>query len=110
MAAASETIQTIARLMPLADVLAAVDLAVKPVALRTLDVTAAAGRMLAADAVAAAAAGRGARAHRRLGARADATLGAGGYAPVQLLHPPHRIGSRAAAGHPTPTAWRRSTR
>jgi len=52
MAAASDTIQTIARLTPLAEVLATVDSDVKPVTPRTLDVAAAAGRVLATDAVA----------------------------------------------------------
>ena len=54
MAAASETTQSIARLTPLTDVLAMVDLRVKPVTPRTLDVTAAGGRTLAADALASA--------------------------------------------------------
>ena len=52
MAAASETIQTIARLTPLADVLAMVDLDVKPVTPRTIELAAAAGRTLAVDAMA----------------------------------------------------------
>ena len=44
MAAASAPLQTITRLTPLAEVLAAVDSDVQPVTPRTLDVTAAAGR------------------------------------------------------------------
>ena len=48
--AASETIQTITRLTPLAEVLAMVDPRVKPVTPRTLDVAAADGRTLASDA------------------------------------------------------------
>ena len=54
MAAASEINPPIARLTPLADVLALIDAQVRPVAPRTLDIAAAAGRVLAADATAAA--------------------------------------------------------
>ena len=43
----SDTIQTIARLTPLADVLGIVDFDVKPVTPRTIDVAVAAGRVLA---------------------------------------------------------------
>ncbi len=50
--AVSEAIQTISRLTPLADVLTIVDAEVKPVTQRTIDVTAGAGRALAADAMA----------------------------------------------------------
>jgi molybdopterin biosynthesis enzyme len=96
--AAAETIQTIARLTPLADVLAAVDLRVKPVTPRTLDVTVAAGRTLAVDAMAAARPTATLALLDGWAIAADATLGAGGYAPVQLLHPPHRI----EAGQPLP--------
>ena len=52
MAASSDTIQMIARLAPLADVLAMVDLDVKPVTPRTAELTAAAGCTLAVDAMA----------------------------------------------------------
>ena len=48
----SEAIQTIPRLTPLADVLVVVDTEVKPVTQRTIDVSAAAGRTLATDALA----------------------------------------------------------
>ena len=48
--AASEAIQTISRLTPLADVLVTIDAEVKPVTQRTIDVSAAAGRALAVDA------------------------------------------------------------
>jgi molybdopterin molybdotransferase len=91
MAAASETIQRITRLTPLSDVLATVDLRVKPVTPRTLDMTAAAGRTLAADAVAAARPTAALALLDGWALAADSTLGAGGYAPVQLLHPPQRI-------------------
>jgi molybdopterin molybdotransferase len=98
MAAASETIQTISRLTPLADVLAMVDLRVKPVTQRTLDVTAAAGRTLAVDAAAAARPTAAIALQDGWALAADMTLGAGGYATVQLLHPPQRI----EAGQPLP--------
>ncbi len=94
----SETIQTITRLTPLADVLAAVDLRVKPVTPRTLDVTAATGRTLAVDAMAAARPTATLALLDGWALAADATLGAGGYAPVRLLHPPQRI----EAGQPLP--------
>jgi molybdopterin molybdotransferase len=98
MAAASETIQTISRLTPLADVLAMVDLRVKPVTPRTLDVTVAAGRTLAVDAAAAARPTAAIALLDGWALAADMTIGAGGYASVQLLHPPQRI----EAGQPLP--------
>ena len=91
MAAASETIQTFSRLTRLADVLAMIDLRVKPVTPRTLDVTLAAGRALAGDAVAAARPTAALALLDGWAINADLTLGAGGYAPVPLLHPPQRI-------------------
>lgn len=91
MAAASETIQAISRLTRLADVLAMIDLRVKPVAPRTLDVAVAAGRALAGDAVAAARPTAALALLDGWAINADLTLGAGGYAPVPLLHPPQRI-------------------
>ena len=51
MAAASDNIQTIARLTPLAEVLLTVDYEVKSVTPRAIDVAAAAGRVLATAAV-----------------------------------------------------------
>ena len=98
MAASSETIQTIARLTPLADVLAMADLRVKPVTPRTLDVTMAAGRTLATDAMAAARPTAALALMDGWTLAADMTLGAGGYATVQLLHPPQRI----EVGQPLP--------
>jgi len=47
--AASEAIQKISRLTPLADVLLTIDAEVKSVTPRTIDVSAAAGRALAAE-------------------------------------------------------------
>ena len=91
MAAASETIQAISRLTRLADVLAMIDLRVKPVTPRTLDVAVAAGRALAGDAVAAARPTAALALLDGWAINADLTLGAGGYAPVPLLHPPQRI-------------------
>lgn len=96
--ASPETIQTISRLTPLADVLAMVDLRVKPVTPHTLDVTAAAGRALAVDAMAASRPSAALALLDGWAIAADATLGAGGYAPVQLLHRPQRI----EAGQPLP--------
>jgi molybdopterin biosynthesis enzyme len=52
MTAAPETIQTIARLTPLADVLVMVDRDVKPVMPRSVELSSAAGRILAVDAAA----------------------------------------------------------
>ena len=97
MAAASETIQMIARLTPLAEVLAMVDLGVKPITPRTVDLTAAAGRTLAVDAVAP---WRPSLALAMLDGwalSADATLGAGGYTPALLLEPPQPASASAAA-------------
>ena len=98
MAAASETIQMIARLTPLAEVLAMVDLGVKPITPRTVDLTAAAARTLAVDAVAP---WRPSSALAMLDGwalSADATLGAGGYTPALLLEPPQRV----EVGQPMP--------
>jgi molybdopterin molybdotransferase len=98
MAAASETIQMIARLTPLAELLAMVDLGVKPITPRTVDLTAAAGRTLAVDAVAP---WRPSSALAMLDGwalSADATLGAGGYTPALLLEPPQRV----EVGQPMP--------
>ena len=98
MAAASETIQTIARLTPLADVLAMVDLDVKPVTPRTVELTAAAGRTLAVDAMAPARPSAALALLDGWALAADATLGAGGYAPALLPQTPQRI----EVGQPMP--------
>src|SRR5664280_126828 len=98
MAAASAPLQTITRLTPLAEVLAAVDSDVQPVTPRTLDVTAAAGRVLAADAVAPARPSAALALQDGWALAADDTLGAGGYAPVLLMHSPQRV----EAGQPMP--------
>jgi len=96
--AASETIQTIARLTPLAEVLAMVDLDVKPVTPRTIDVTAGAGRTLAVDAVAPVRPNSAMALLDGWALSADATLGAGGYSPVLLAQPPQRV----EVGQPMP--------
>jgi molybdopterin molybdotransferase len=96
--AASDPIQTITRLTPLAEVLATVDSDVKPVTPRTLDVAAAAGRTLAADAVAPARPSAAMALQDGWALAADDTLGAGGYAPVPLMHTPQRV----EAGQPMP--------
>src|SRR5476649_608099 len=98
MAAASETIQTIARLMPLADVLATVDLDVKPVTPRSAELTAAAGRTLALDAMAPARPSAPLALLDGWAIAADATLGAGSYAPALLPEMPQRV----EVGQPLP--------
>lgn len=91
MAAASETLQTISKLTPLSEVTAMIDLRVKPVTPRTLDVPAAAGRALAVDAKGAARPSSALALIDGWALSADATLGAGPYAPIPLIHPPQRI-------------------
>jgi molybdopterin molybdotransferase len=89
--AAAETIQTITRLTPLAEVLAMVDQDVKPVTPRTLDVAAAAGRTLAADALAPSRPASALALQDGWALSADDTLGAGGYTPALLLRAPPRV-------------------
>ena len=99
MAATPETIQTIARLTPLADVLAMVDRDVKPVTPRSVEPSAAAGRILAVDA---AAPTRPISALALLDGwalSADATLGAGGYSPALLPMAPPRVEVGEAMPH-----------
>ena len=91
MAAASETIQTIARLTPLADVLAMVDLEAKPVAPRTMDLSAAAGRTLAVDTAAPTRPNSALALLDGWALAADATMGAGGYSPALLPMTPPRV-------------------
>ena len=88
---AAEAIQTITRLTPLAEVLAALDSRVKPVAPRSVDVTAATGRALAADAIAPARPSAAMALADGWALAAADTLGAGGYAPVALMTPPRRV-------------------
>lgn len=96
--AAAETIQTIARLTPLADVLAMVDLEVRPVTPRSVELTAAPGRTLAADAMAPARPSAALALLDGWALAADLTLGAGSYAPALLPLPPQRV----ETGQPMP--------
>jgi molybdopterin molybdotransferase len=96
--AAADTIQTITRLTPLAEVLATVAADVKPITPRTIDVALAAGRMLAADAVAPSRPSAATALLDGWALAADDTLGAGGYAPVLLMQTPQRV----EAGQPMP--------
>jgi molybdopterin biosynthesis enzyme len=91
MAANSENLQLIARLTPLAEVLALIESAVKPVTPRTLDVTAAVGRTLAADAVAPARPSAAIALADGWALNADLTVGAGGYTPALLAQMPRRV-------------------
>ena len=98
MAANSETLQLIGRLTPLAEVLGLIDAEVKPVTPRTLDVAQAAGRTLAVDAAAPVRPAAAMALQDGWALAADATLGAGGYAPALLSQVP----SRVEAGQPMP--------
>jgi molybdopterin molybdotransferase len=91
MAKASDTIQTITRLTPLADVLGIIDTDVKSVTPRTIDVAMGAGRVLANDASAPARPSAAIALLDGWAVSADETLGAGGYAPAMLLRAPSRI-------------------
>jgi molybdopterin molybdotransferase len=99
MAAATETNPIIARLTPLAEVLALIDAQVSPVAPRTLDIAAAAGRVLAADVTAAARPSAPLVLLDGWAVSADATRDAGGYAPAPLPDMPARVD----AGEPLPS-------
>jgi len=98
MALTLDTSQTIARLTPLADVLAMAELRVKPVAPRTADVATAAGRVLAGDALVPARPNTAIALLDGWAVSAYETLGAGGYSPALLPRPPQRI----EAGQPMP--------
>ena len=98
MAAASETNQTIARLTPLADLLATIDAQVKPVASSGMELDAGAGWILAADAVAPLRPGLVLALLDGWALAAEATLGAGGYSPALLPAMPQRV----AVGQPMP--------
>jgi len=96
--AAPDSSQIIARLTPLADVLATLDLRVKPVAPRTIDVAQGMGRTLAGDAMVPARPNAAIALLDGWAIAADETLGAGNYAPALLVHTPQRI----EAGQPMP--------
>ena len=89
--AASETIQTISRLTPLADVFVTIDAEVKPVTQRTIDVSAAAGRALAQDAAAPARPASPLALRDGWALSSNETMGAGGYAPAALARVPSRV-------------------
>ena len=91
MAASSEVLQVIQRLTPLAEALARIDADVKAVVPRTLDVAQAAGRTLAKDASASSRPTAATALHDGWALGADATLGAGSYAPTPLPQPPSRV-------------------
>jgi len=91
MAAASETIQTIARLTPLVDVLAMVDLDVKSVTPRAVGLAAAVGRTLAVDAMAPLRPSAALALLDGWTIAADASLGAGSYTPALLPEMPQRV-------------------
>jgi molybdopterin molybdotransferase len=91
MAADREVLQLIQRLTPLTEVLALIDGEVKPVIPRTLDVMQASGRTLAVDAAAPWRPSAATALHDGWAVSADATLGAGGYAPMLLTRAPSRV-------------------
>jgi len=91
MAVSNEVLQVIQRLTPLAEVLALIDAGVKAVVPRTLDVARAAGRTLANDAVAGSRPSAAIAIHDGWAVAADATLGAGAYAPALLPQMPSRV-------------------
>ena len=91
MAAASEAIQAITRLTPLAEVLAMVDSDVKPVTPRPLDLASAAGRVLAADITAPARPNAALALIDGWALNAELTQGAGGYSPTVLARMPTRV-------------------
>lgn len=92
-----ESAQRIARLTPLADVLARIVALVNPVAPQVARIADAQGFVLAADVVAATGAPAVARALRDGFALAsEGTADAGGYAPVSLATPPVRVNAGEA--------------
>ncbi len=93
MAAAPEAIQSITRLTPLAEVLAGLDAEVKQVTQRPLDLASAAGRILAVDTSAPARPNAALALIDGWALNADATVGAGGYAPTPLPRMPTRVDS-----------------
>jgi molybdopterin biosynthesis enzyme len=91
MAARSEVLQVIQRLTPLAEVLARIDADVKAVVPRTLDLSHAAGRTLAKDAVAGTRPSAAIAIHDGWAVSGDAALGASAYAPALLPQVPSRV-------------------
>jgi molybdopterin molybdotransferase len=92
MVAYPEAEQRIVKLTPLAEALAAIDALVRPVEPREADVSAALGRVLAADAKAPAMQPASAVAlHDGWAVRSDETIDAGSYAPALLSALPQRV-------------------
>jgi molybdopterin molybdotransferase len=91
MDAASDIRQAIARLTPLADVLAAIDTQVQPVAPRSVALEAAGGRVLAEDLVPPKLPKTAIALIDGWALAADATQGAGGYSPALLPTIPTRV-------------------
>jgi molybdopterin molybdotransferase len=91
MAAETDSLQLIARLTPLVEVLAVIDAEVKPVTPRSLDVAAAAGHALAADVTSAARPVAPVALTDGWALAADVTQGAGGYSPILLAQWPSRV-------------------
>ena len=98
MVAISGTKQAIARLTPLLEVLATIDLRVKPVLTRTMDVSLAAGRALASDAMTRARPNAPIALVDGWAISAYDTFGAGNHAPALLPQMPRRVD----AGQPLP--------
>ena len=99
MVAHPEAGQRITRLTPLANALATIDRAARPVEPREVDIGEAQGRVLAADVRAAAdAPARALALHDGWTVKSAETLDAGSYAPALLSAPPQRID----AGQPLP--------
>lgn len=88
---ASETVQTIARLTPLAEVLALIEREVQPVAPRSVEPRAAFGTILAADVVAPIRPTVPVAILDGWALAAESTHGAGGYSPVLLPAVPPRV-------------------
>ena len=89
---ADSEIQRIARLTPLADVLASFDLSIRPVAPREQPVANAVGRTLAADVMTAVGHPKAALALRDgYALRSDLTVDASAYAPAPLPHAPQQV-------------------
>ena len=98
MDAAPETNQRIAKLTPLADVLALIDREVKPVGTNTMTLEAARGRVLAVDVVAPALPAQALALIDGWALLSETTQDAGGYAPALLPAMPVRVD----AGQPMP--------
>jgi molybdopterin molybdotransferase len=93
MAASGETNQLIARLTPLADVLAAIDALAKPVPAREIDIVEAAHCVLAQDVSAALRPAAPIALQDGFAVRAEEVADAGAYAPAHLAKLPARVES-----------------